>query len=89
VCNLYSLTKGHAAVRDLVRALRDLTGNIPQLPGIFPDYPAPIVRARADGVRELVNARWGMPSPAFALKGRKVDKGVTNIRNVGSPHWRR
>ena len=30
-----------------------------------------------------------MPSPAFALKGKKVDKGVTNIRNVELPHWRR
>lgn len=30
-----------------------------------------------------------MPSPAFALKGRKVDKGVTNVRNTASPHWRR
>jgi putative SOS response-associated peptidase YedK len=29
------------------------------------------------------------PSPIFALKGRKSDPGVTNIRNVGSPHWRR
>jgi putative SOS response-associated peptidase YedK len=39
--------------------------------------------------RELAMARWGMPSPAFALKGRKVDKGITNIRNTSSPHWRR
>ncbi|MFC0569988.1 SOS response-associated peptidase, partial [Gluconobacter japonicus] len=30
-----------------------------------------------------------MPSPAFALKGHKVDRGVTNIRNTASPHWRR
>ncbi|GJE37873.1 putative SOS response-associated peptidase YedK [Methylobacterium persicinum] len=30
-----------------------------------------------------------MPSPAFALKGRKVDPGVTNVRNTASPHWRR
>ncbi|MET4702084.1 putative SOS response-associated peptidase YedK [Constrictibacter sp. MBR-5] len=30
-----------------------------------------------------------MPSPAFALEGKKVDKGVTNIRRVASPHWRR
>lgn len=30
-----------------------------------------------------------MPSPVFALKGRKADPGVTNIRNVKSPHWRR
>jgi putative SOS response-associated peptidase YedK len=34
-------------------------------------------------------ARWGMPSPVFALKGRNSDSGVTNVRNVGSPHWRR
>ena len=34
-------------------------------------------------------ARWGMPSPVFALKGRDSDTDVTNIRNVKSPHWRR
>lgn len=34
-------------------------------------------------------ARWGMPSPTFALKGRNSDPGVTNIRNTASPHWRR
>ena len=34
-------------------------------------------------------ARWGMPSPVFALKGKKSDPGVTNVRNVKSPHWRR
>ncbi len=34
-------------------------------------------------------ARWGMPSPVFALKGRNCDPGVTNVHNVKSPHWRR
>ena len=34
-------------------------------------------------------ARWGMPSPVFALQGKKVDRGVTNVRNTASPHWRR
>jgi putative SOS response-associated peptidase YedK len=33
--------------------------------------------------------RWGMPSPAFALQGKKTDPGVTNVRNVKSSHWRR
>lgn len=89
MCNLYSLTKGQAAIRELARAMRDTTGNLPPLPGLFPDALAPIVRTGADGVRELVTARWGMPSPAFALQGKKVDKGVTNIRNLSSPHWRR
>ena len=72
----------------MARAMVDRTGNMPPLPGIFPDYPAPIVRNGAEG-RELAYARWGMPSPAFALKGRKTDPGVTNVRNVSSPHWRR
>jgi putative SOS response-associated peptidase YedK len=30
---------------------------------IIPDQMAPIVRAGADGGRELVMARWGMPGP--------------------------
>ncbi len=89
MCNLYSLTKGQQAIRDASRAMRDTTGNLPLFPGIFPDYAAPIVRNAPDGVRELTTARWGMPSPVFALKGRNSDPGVTNVRNVASPHWRR
>jgi putative SOS response-associated peptidase YedK len=88
VCNLYALTKSQTAIRELTRAMRDSTGNLPPLPGIFPDYFAPIVRNTAEG-RELAMARWGMPSPQFALKGRNSDPGVTNIRNTASPHWRR
>lgn len=88
MCNLYAVTKGQQAIRELSRAMHDRTGNLPPLPGIFPDYPAPIVRNTADG-RELAMARWGMPSPVFVLKGRNSDPGVTNIRNTVSPHWRR
>src|SRR3984957_12629474 len=88
MCNLYSMTKGQQAIRELALAMSDRTGNLPLLPGIYPDYRAPIVRNQAEG-RELTMARWGMPSPVFALKGRNADSGVTNIRNVKSPHWRR
>jgi len=63
MCNLYSLTKGQAAIRDWFRARHDRTGNLPLFPGIFPDQFAPIVRVGADGERELVMARWGMPGP--------------------------
>ncbi|MFC7053054.1 SOS response-associated peptidase [Hansschlegelia quercus] len=66
MCNLYSLTKGQAAIRALTKALVDRTGNLPPMPGIFPDYPAPIVRNGAEG-RELVMARWGMPSSSRAI----------------------
>jgi len=67
MCNMYSLTKGQAAIVALARAMRDTTGNLPPLPGIFPDYPAPIVRNALDGVRELAMVRWGMPSSKRAI----------------------
>jgi putative SOS response-associated peptidase YedK len=89
MCNLYSITSNQKAIIDLARALRDVAGNVPSLPGVFPDYPAPIVRIGADGLRELAMARWGMPTPRNFLEGKKTDKGVTNVRNVSSPHWRR
>jgi putative SOS response-associated peptidase YedK len=44
---------------------------------------APIVRNGTDGGRELVMARWGMPGPP-----QFGGAPITNIRNVGSPHWR-
>ena len=88
MCNLYSLTTNQEAIRRLFGVDRDDTGNLPSLPGIFPNYEAPIVHV-ADGKRVLSMYRWGMPSPAFVLKGKKVDPAVTNVRNTTSPHWRR
>jgi putative SOS response-associated peptidase YedK len=37
-------------------------GNLPPMPGVFPDYPAPIV-PNAGAERELTMMRWGMPPP--------------------------
>ncbi|MCX5517795.1 SOS response-associated peptidase family protein [Kaistia defluvii] len=67
MCNLYSMTRNQDAIRAIARAMRDQTGNLPPMPGIFPDYPAPIVRNAPDGIRELALARWGMPSSQLAL----------------------
>jgi putative SOS response-associated peptidase YedK len=79
MCNLYSVTKGQQAIRDLFRVGRDLTGNLPPLPGIFPDYMAPIVRTSRDGERVLEMMRWGFPP----VKGPYV----TNVRNTEKPFW--
>jgi hypothetical protein len=38
MCNLYSLTKGQKAIIDLARAMRDLTGNLPPMPAVFPNH---------------------------------------------------
>lgn len=78
MCNLYSVTKGQKAMRELYRAMTDRTGNMPPLPGIFPDQMAPVVRSGADG-RELVTVRWGFPCPP-SVPGNRA---VTNIRRVG------
>jgi putative SOS response-associated peptidase YedK len=86
MCNLYSLTRSQTAILEWIRAMRDTTGNLPPMPGIFPDMMAPVVRTGSDGQRELVMARWGMPSPPQVVIG--IDRGVTNIRNASSPHWR-
>jgi hypothetical protein len=53
MCNLHSFTKGQAAIREIARAMRDTSGNLPLLPGIFPYQVAPTVRTRATG-----NANW-------------------------------
>ena len=44
VCNLYSMLKSQEAMRRLFDGLIDRAGNMPPLPGIYPDYPAPIIR---------------------------------------------
>lgn len=67
--------------------MRGDVANMPPLPRVFRDYFAPTVRNALDG-RELVMARWDMPSPRSVIEGRMSDLGVTNIRNVSSPDWR-
>lgn len=96
MCNLYAQTKSQDAMRHVFDDMRDegeelidTSGNLPAMAGIFPDYPAPIIRHAAQGCWELTKARWGMPTPQVFLEGKRTDPGVTNIRNVASQHWKR
>jgi hypothetical protein len=86
MCNLYSMTTTKEAMRQLFK----VSGGWNQLhlPGVFPDKQAPIVRRRPTGEREIIGARWGMPTPPAFLKPGAIDRGVTNIRNTNSAHWR-
>ena len=90
VCNLYNQTTAQEAMRRLFDPipLIDKTGNLQPQAQIYPDYLAPVVREGSEG-RELVMARWGLPTPPQYLAGKKTDRGVTNVRNAKSPHWRR
>ena len=83
MCNLYSSVKGQAAIRATFKVVVDRAGNLPPLPGIFPDQMAPVIRHGPDG-RELAMLRWGFPSPPNLPAGRPV----TNIRNTQSSFWR-
>jgi putative SOS response-associated peptidase YedK len=62
MCNLYSITTNQAAIIALFRVVNPYVGNLPPMPGVFPDYPAPVIR-NADADTELVTMRWGMPPP--------------------------
>jgi hypothetical protein len=75
-CNLYSITTNQAAIAALFRVMNRYVGNLPPMPGVFPDYPAPVVR-NAGSDRELTMMRWGMPPPP-----RAGGFPVTNTRNV-------
>ena len=46
MCNLYSITTNQAAIIALFRVINRYVGNLPPMPGVFPDYPAPVVRSR-------------------------------------------
>ena len=78
MCNLYSITTNQAAIINLFRVINRYVGNLPPMPGVFPDYPAPVVR-NTDAGTELVTMRWGMPPPPS-----KPGPPVTNIRRTGA-----
>lgn len=89
MCNLYSHTTAQQAMRQLfARTVIDRLGNLAPQPEIYPDQAAPIARAEGAAV-VLQMARWGLPSPPQFHSRSGIDRGVTNVRNTGSPHWRR
>jgi putative SOS response-associated peptidase YedK len=69
--------KARAEVAALARAMTDLNNNQPPMPGIYPDYAAPIIVNGDDGRRMMRDARWGMPSSKealFAAATKRADK---------------
>jgi putative SOS response-associated peptidase YedK len=51
MCNLYSITTNQAAIIALFRVINRYVGNLAPMPGVFPDYPAPVVRNTRDRPR--------------------------------------
>ncbi|MDZ4369808.1 MAG: SOS response-associated peptidase [Phenylobacterium sp.] len=76
MCNLYSMTKSRAALVAIARAMHDRNNNQPPMPGIFPDYAAPVIVNGPEG-REVRDMRWGLPSSKKALfdaASKRADK---------------
>lgn len=65
MCNLFSVTTNQEAIRALFRKVNRYVGSLAPMPGVFPDYPAPVIRnTEGSDEAELVMMRWGMPSGA-------------------------
>lgn len=67
MCNLYSITTNQAAIIALFRVVNRYVGNLAPMPGVFPDYPAPVVR-NTDTGRELSMEQPGRPGAIERLQ---------------------
>ena len=86
MCNLYSVVTNVEAIHRFVKVVsinRDI-GNFPPLPGVFPDYLAPIVR-NVGGLTELISVRWGMPSSSRALYDAARARAAKIEKKRGAP----
>jgi hypothetical protein len=73
MCNLYSITTNQAAIAALFRVINRYVGNLPPMPGVFPDYPAPVTHRRTarhqypehivSALARLAEARKPLPGP--------------------------
>jgi hypothetical protein len=77
MCNLYSLNKGQDEIGKFSRTINDDTGNLPPLPGIFPDMMAPVVRIDGNGRRlQMLQAAielGGTPRMVWHLEKQEVN----------------
>lgn len=77
MCNLYSLNKNRDSIAKMFKVGHNRAIDISRLPGIFPNYNAPVVCQAADAEREMVSMNWGfvLPQPG------KAPRRVTNVRD--------
>jgi putative SOS response-associated peptidase YedK len=82
MCNLYAIMRARAEVARLARAMSDRAHNNPPTAGVYPNTDAPVIRTGADGQREMVDLRWGMPSSKLALI-EAAEKRADKLRAKG------
>jgi putative SOS response-associated peptidase YedK len=89
-CAIYSITTNQAAIIALFRVINHYVGNLPPMPGVFPDYPAPFI-PNTDPGTEMVKMRWGMPppprtgGPPFYQHPQHVLAALAEVGQAGEP----
>ena len=90
MCNLYSITTNQAAIAALFRVVNRYVGNLAPMPGVFPDYPAPVVR-NTDAGREMTMMSWGHAAatahwrPAGHEHPQRVVSALAHVAQAGEP----
>jgi putative SOS response-associated peptidase YedK len=85
MCNLYSITTNQAAIAALFRVVNRYVGNLAPMPGVFPDYPAPVIRNTDTGT-EMTLMRWGMPPPPQVARRSLSSAAQEGSENI-SDQW--
>jgi hypothetical protein len=85
VCNLYSITTNQEAIRALFRVVNRYVGNLAPMPGVFPDYPAPVGTQRGHRARTSDEA-LGNAAAALNLKTcPRIPPKLTFVLFPGNP----
>jgi hypothetical protein len=82
MCILYCITTNQAAIIALFRVINRYVGNLPPMPGVFPDYPSPVAR-NAEAGREMTLMRWACRH-RHETAGRQSRTSATRLRRTGA-----
>jgi hypothetical protein len=80
MCDLYSITTNQAAIIALFRVINRYFGNLAPMPGVFPDYSAPVIRntdkaprwSPCAGACRLHHVQAACQSPTSATLPRRI-----------------
>jgi putative SOS response-associated peptidase YedK len=76
-----SITTNEEAITRLFRVINRYVGNLAPMPGVFPDYPAPVIRNTNTG-SELAMMRWGMPPPLRTASDEHPQYGLAALARL-------
>jgi hypothetical protein len=80
MCNLYSITTNQGAIRALFRKVNRYVGNLAPMPGVFPDYPAPVIRnIEGNDEAELVMMRCVSQPTGPAINDRIIGARIASF----------